>query len=71
MWLLLIKQDKLTLLEQELLRTDQAEDAELFLGSVRRDKNAQRKEVLGRLEAALKDYGEPQLFNLIKLVIAL
>lgn len=54
-----------------MLRTDQAEDAELFLGSVRRDKNAQRKEVLGRLEAALKDYGEPQLFNLIKLVIAL
>jgi hypothetical protein len=54
---LLMKQDKIVRLEQELDQIDQDEKAELFLGNWRRDTNADRKNVLERIDEALKDYG--------------
>lgn len=57
--LLLLKQDKLSQLEEQLENIDayDEEDAPLFLGSYRRDQNDQRHEVLEKIDEALKDYG--------------
>jgi hypothetical protein len=60
MRLLLMKQDRITLLEQELSRLDKEEEAELFLGNVRRDKNSLRNDVLERLDGELGLYGKFQ-----------
>lgn len=55
--LLLKKQDKVLLLEQELEDLDRQEARSLFLGSMRRDQNTRRESVLQELDAALADYG--------------
>jgi hypothetical protein len=55
--LLLRKQDTVLQLEQKLADLDKSEPRPLFLASLRRDKNAEREEVLQNLDAALADYG--------------
>jgi len=53
-----MKQDRVSVLEQELELVDQEERLELFLGNCRRDQNPQRKAVLEKLCNALSDYGK-------------
>ena len=55
--LLLLKQDEIAELELKLDEIDRTEPRPIFLGSRRRDANAERKQVLARLDAALADYG--------------
>ncbi|MCJ1269880.1 hypothetical protein MMC22_009773 [Lobaria immixta] len=54
--LLLLKQDRLSVLEKELDRIDLEETSVLFLQNSRRDLNAERKSVLIEIDAALMDY---------------
>ncbi|KAI9714260.1 MAG: hypothetical protein M1820_000219 [Bogoriella megaspora] len=56
MRLLLLKQDRVTQLEQELIEVDNNEEKELFLGNSRRDVNQKRKDVLDKLDKAFSDY---------------
>jgi hypothetical protein len=56
--LLLIKQDRVCVLEEELRKLDEEEQRLLFLGSIRRDKNADRHRTLQELDEALADYGK-------------
>ena len=56
--ILLMKQDRVSILEQELERVDREEPSVLFLGNSRRDRNPRRKEVLEKLCDALADYGK-------------
>jgi hypothetical protein len=56
--LILAKQDRVSSIEERLDEVDQQEKAELFLGSMRRDKNHARKVLLSDLDEALADYGE-------------
>lgn len=58
MRMLLAKQDEISKLESQLHAIDQDEPAELFLGSMRLDKNPNRKDVLGRLDTAFKEYDD-------------
>ncbi|KAF2468911.1 uncharacterized protein BDR25DRAFT_230846, partial [Lindgomyces ingoldianus] len=58
MRLLLAKQDEVSKLESELKAIDWDETAELFLGSMRLDKNAKRKDVMCKLDVAIKEYDE-------------
>ena len=55
--LLLLKQDRIVTLEAQLRQVDRREPRPLFLGSARRDGNAERVEVMAALETALADYG--------------
>ncbi|KAL9609814.1 MAG: hypothetical protein Q9167_005441 [Letrouitia subvulpina] len=55
--LLLMKQDKLTALEEDLHHLDQEERCGLFLGSFRSDRNLKRKEILNQVDTALAEYG--------------
>jgi hypothetical protein len=55
--LLLLKQDKLSMLEQQLEEIDATESAPLFLGSSRDDKNEERSSTLSEIDRALADYG--------------
>jgi hypothetical protein len=55
--LLLLKQDKLSLLEQQLDQVDQEENFPLFLGKSRCDKNTERASLLSKIEDCLADYG--------------
>ena len=55
--LLFLKQDKLSMLEEQLERIDSVERAALFLGSSRDDTNDERRAVLSDIDAALADYG--------------
>ena len=55
--LLLLKQDKVCLLESQLDEIDQHETRELFLGNNRRDRNKKREQILTKLEDALSKYG--------------
>jgi hypothetical protein len=55
--LLLLKQDRLSLLEKRLEKIDRDEANVLFLGSSRRDSNSERRSVLSEIDAALSDYG--------------
>lgn len=57
MRLALLKQDNICQLEEELKQIDESEKSQLFLGNCRRDKNQSRKEVLEKLDLALRDYG--------------
>jgi hypothetical protein len=57
MRMLLLKQDKISRLEEDMNSIDQAEQSELFLGSVRRDRNIERKDVMARLDEAFSAYG--------------
>jgi hypothetical protein len=55
--LLLLKQDKLSILEQRLDQVDEQETSLLFLGKSRCDQNAERSSILLDIEASLADYG--------------
>ncbi|KAK4233730.1 caspase domain-containing protein [Achaetomium macrosporum] len=54
--LLLVKQDKLSVLEKQLDKLDRDEDVLLRLGSSREDDNPQRQSVLAQIDNALADY---------------
>lgn len=56
--ILLLKQDKLSMLEQRLEQIDQQETSPLFLGKSRCDKNTDRISLLAEIESTLVDYGE-------------
>ena len=56
MRLLLAQQDKITILERNLIRLDHNECI-LFLSSMRLDRNAERRRVMVALKQALKEYG--------------
>ena len=56
--LLLLKQDRLTVLEQRLDQIDEQETSLLFLGTSRRDANADRWSLLSEIESHLADYGD-------------
>ena len=55
--LLLLKRDRLCLLEKQLERIDREETAVLFLRSSRCDSDMERKSVLSDIDTALADYG--------------
>lgn len=55
--ILLLKQDKLSMLEHQLEEIDAIERAPLFLGSSRDDQNEQRSSTLFEIDRALEDYG--------------
>lgn len=55
--LLLLKQDRVALLESQLEEIDQNEERPIFLASMRRDGNPERKALLEELDTALSDYG--------------
>ena len=55
--MLLLKQDRLSLLEDELDRIDREEGSPLFLGASRLDANAERLSTLAAIESSLDDYG--------------
>ena len=55
--LLLLKQDRMRLLEQQLEQVDGEESRKPFLSSSRHDANAQRKRILADLDVALAEYG--------------
>ena len=54
---ILRKQDRLSILEQQLENLDQQETTTLFLASNRLDGNTERQTVLDDIEKALHDYG--------------
>ncbi|KAI7781661.1 hypothetical protein LA080_014427 [Diaporthe eres] len=54
--LLLLKQDRLTVLEERLEEVDQKETCPMFLGVGRCDGNAERASVLSEIESQLADY---------------
>ncbi|KAL9124339.1 MAG: hypothetical protein Q9217_006322 [Psora testacea] len=54
--LLLAKQDRLSLLEEQLETLDQNENTPLRLGSCRSDDNNERNTVLSEIDSALADY---------------
>ncbi|KAI0595954.1 hypothetical protein F4775DRAFT_594752 [Biscogniauxia sp. FL1348] len=56
--LLLVKQDRLAVLEEQLESIDSAEECPLFLGSRRDDTNVERGEILHNIDRALADYDE-------------
>ncbi|PMD51350.1 uncharacterized protein K444DRAFT_707604, partial [Hyaloscypha bicolor E] len=56
--LLLLKQDRLSMLERQLAEIDTEETTALFLGSSRCDNNVQRTAVLSDIDVALADYGK-------------
>jgi hypothetical protein len=55
--LLLLKQDKLSILEEKLDRIDQSERSLLFLGKSRLDTNADRLSTVSEIESSLANYG--------------
>lgn len=55
--LLLLKQDRLTVLEERLEEVDRKETRPMFLGVSRCDANAERASVLSEVESQLADYG--------------
>ncbi|KAI4603138.1 hypothetical protein KJ359_005930 [Pestalotiopsis sp. 9143b] len=56
--LLLLKQDRLTVLEEQLAKVDTEETNLLSLGSVRADSNDTRKNLIVDIDAALVEYDE-------------
>jgi hypothetical protein len=56
--LLLLKQDRLSMIEQRLEQVDQEERSKLFLGKSRRDRNPERISLLSEADTLLADYGE-------------
>jgi hypothetical protein len=57
MRLLLLKQDEMSVLEERLDELDEKEDRELFLGSIRRDINSERRQLVQDLQGRLEEYG--------------
>ncbi|KAM5352923.1 hypothetical protein ACJ41O_005645 [Fusarium nematophilum] len=56
--LLLLKQDRLSVLEQKLDQIDYAETSPLYLGKSRIDRNKDRQSVLSEMESGLADYDD-------------
>ncbi|XTI82344.1 hypothetical protein V2W45_1228407 [Cenococcum geophilum] len=56
--ILLLKQDRLSMLEQRLEQIDQQETSLLFLGKSRCDKNTDRTSLLSDIESCLADYDQ-------------
>ncbi|KAI1128943.1 hypothetical protein F5Y10DRAFT_291580 [Nemania abortiva] len=54
--ILLLKRDKIAILEEKLDRVDSEESCPLFLGASRYDKNTSRVAILNELESHLADY---------------
>ena len=55
--LILRKQDRLTVLEEQLEDIDRTEDVSLFLASNRLDGNDRRQSLLDEIEQILQEYG--------------
>jgi hypothetical protein len=55
--LLLLKQDRISCLEEQLDQIDHNEPLPLFLGKSRGDSNSERISILSQLDSALADYG--------------
>ncbi|KAH8765339.1 hypothetical protein F5883DRAFT_556754 [Diaporthe sp. PMI_573] len=55
---LLLKQDKLSILEQKLDEVDRLEASPLFLGMSRSDQNTERVALLGEIESSLASYDQ-------------
>lgn len=55
--LLLLKQDRLSALEQKLEQIDSEETSLLFLGKSRCDNNIERRTLLSEIDSCLADYG--------------
>ena len=55
--LLLLKQDRISIVEDRLKAVDDAESKALYLGSSRADANTERQELLSDLDRHLADYG--------------
>ena len=55
--MLLLKQDRLSLLEHKLDKLDQEESRDLYLGRSRNDKNLERVTTLAEIDSCLMDYG--------------
>jgi len=53
-----VKQDRVTELEKQLDDVDKEEKSGIFLGSIQKDKNDQRKQILSQLDTALAEYDE-------------
>lgn len=62
--LMLHKQDQLSALEQQLQQVDREESKLLFLGSMRLDKNSERKQLFNEIDVALAEYGRLIVFAL-------
>lgn len=62
--LLLLKQDKLSVLERQLDHLDDLESSALFLGKSRCDSNAERLSLLTDIESCLVDYGTFPLYRI-------
>ncbi|KAL2840992.1 hypothetical protein BJY01DRAFT_15287 [Aspergillus pseudoustus] len=56
--ILLLKQDRLSMLEQKLEQVDHEEASPLFLAKSRWDKNSERASLLSEIEASLSDYDQ-------------
>ncbi|KAK1773055.1 hypothetical protein QBC45DRAFT_428587 [Copromyces sp. CBS 386.78] len=56
--ILLLKQDKLSMLEERLEQVDSEESSPLFLGKSRCDRNAERLSLISQIEACLADYDQ-------------
>ncbi|KAK0621796.1 hypothetical protein B0T17DRAFT_618198 [Bombardia bombarda] len=56
--LLLYKQDRLTVLEQQLADLDKKEKRELFRASFRMDENKDRRRLMGEIDNALSEYDD-------------
>ncbi len=61
--LMMVKQDRLSILEAQLEQVDSVEENDLFLGNMRRDVNPTRKQILADMDAALADYGKRHYRN--------
>jgi hypothetical protein len=61
--LLLLKQDRLSMLEQQLEKIDREETAILFLRSSQSDSNTNRNSVLSEIDTVLADYGVPHFLR--------
>ena len=55
--LLLLKQNRISILESNLNHLDENESCEIFLTSSRDDANCNRQQLLADLDSALADYG--------------
>lgn len=62
---MLLKQDRVAILEARLEEIDRKEKSALFLGSSRDDRNAERATVLNDLDRALADYGKAFAFEVV------
>jgi hypothetical protein len=61
--LLLQKQDKLSMLEEQLEQVDYEETSPLYLGKSRCDRNAERISLLSEIDSHLADYGKADIYE--------